>query len=228
MSRLIRDVTLLVRCGTRHLQAVLPRRGLGARQPHTARDGKNAQTRIVARPGLLGDRCERRCPPQQVVSDHDVRLRTGQRPAAGKRPRASPVLGSLRLVHAAASFRVGRIVILSSRAVFGRPARTRVGDNHPTFANTHYGAHKVALESLAGVYPGTTCIRPTGVYGITHPPNRSKWFDMARHVVVGRPVTTARTSTEVHGDDLGPPSGCCSRRAKPMLRDAPSTVPTSS
>ena len=112
------------------------------------------------------------------------------------------MLGSLRLVHAAASFRVGRIVILSSRAVFGRPARTRVGDNHPTSPTTHYGAHKVALESLAGVYPRTACIRPTGVYGITHPPSWSKWFNMARDVVVGRPVTTAWTSTEVHGDDV--------------------------
>ena len=112
------------------------------------------------------------------------------------------LLGSLRLLRAAADCGAGRTVVLSSRAVFGRPARTRVGDNHPTSPNTHYGAHKVALESLAGVYPGTTCIRPTGVYGITHPPNRSKWFDMARDVVVGRPVATARTSTEVHGDDV--------------------------
>ena len=112
------------------------------------------------------------------------------------------LLGSLRLLRAAADCGTGRIVVLSSRAVFGRPARTRVGDNHPTSPNTHYGALKVAMEGLAGVYPGTTCIRPTGVYGITHPPNRSKWFDMARDVVVGRPVTTARTSTEVHGDDV--------------------------
>ena len=79
---------------------------------------------------------------------------------------------------------------------------TRVGDNHPTSPDTHYGAHKVALEGLASVYPQTTCIRPTGVYGITHPPCRSKWYDMARDVTGGRPVTTARTSTEVHGDDV--------------------------
>ena len=112
------------------------------------------------------------------------------------------LLGSLRLLRAAEDCDVGRIVVLSSRAVFGRPARTRVGDNHPPSPTTHYGALKVALESLAGAYPQTTCIRPTGVYGITHPPSRSKWFDMARDVIGGRPVTTARTSTEVHGDDV--------------------------
>ncbi len=112
------------------------------------------------------------------------------------------LLGSLRLLRAATGCGVGRIVALSSRAVFGRPARTRVGDNHPPSPTTHYGALKVALESLARVYLRTTCIRPTGVYGITHPPSRSKWFDMARDVIGGRPVTTARTSTEVHGDDL--------------------------
>ena len=112
------------------------------------------------------------------------------------------LLGSLRLLHAANGCDVGRVVVLSSRAVFGRPSATRVGDNHPTSPDTHYGAHKVALEGLASVYPSTTCIRPTGVYGITHPASRSKWFDMARDVVAGRPVTTSRTSTEVHGDDV--------------------------
>lgn len=112
------------------------------------------------------------------------------------------LLGSLRLMHAAAGLGVGRIVVLSSRAVFGRPARTRVGDTRATSPNTHYGALKVALEGLAGVYPGTTCVRPTGVYGLTHPSSRSKWFDMARDVIDGRPITTARTSTEVHGDDV--------------------------
>ena len=112
------------------------------------------------------------------------------------------LLGGLRLLRTADDFDVGRIVILSSRAVFGRPAATRVGDQHPPSPSTHYGALKVALESLAGAYPRTTCIRPTGVYGITHPPNQSKWFDMARDVVAGHPVTTARTSTEVHGDDV--------------------------
>lgn len=112
------------------------------------------------------------------------------------------LLGSLRLMHAAADIGVGRIVVLSSRAVFGRPARTRVGDTRATSPNTHYGALKVALEGLAGVYPGTTCVRPTGVYGLTHPSSHSKWFDMARDVIDGRPITTARTSTEVHGDDV--------------------------
>ena len=112
------------------------------------------------------------------------------------------LLGSLRLMHAAAGFGVGRIVVLSSRAVFGRPSRTRVGDTHATSPNTHYGALKVALEGLGGVYPRTTSLRPTGVYGITHPAYRSKWFDMARDVIEGRPITTARTSTEVHGDDV--------------------------
>lgn len=112
------------------------------------------------------------------------------------------LLGSLRLMHAADACGVGRIVVLSSRAVFGRASKTRVGDTRATSPNTHYGALKVALEGLAGVYPRTTCLRPTGVYGITHPACRSKWFDMARDVIAGRPVTTAHTSTEVHGDDV--------------------------
>ena len=112
------------------------------------------------------------------------------------------LLGSLRLMHMADAFGVGRTVVLSSRAVFGRPSITRVGDTRATSPNTHYGALKVALEGLAGVYPRTTCLRPTGVYGVTHPASRSKWFDMARDVINARPITFARTSTEVHGDDV--------------------------
>ena len=112
------------------------------------------------------------------------------------------LLGSLRLMHAADACGVGRIVVLSSRAVFGRASKTRVGDTRATSPNTHYGAFKVALEGLAGVYPRTTCLRPTGVYGITHPACRSKWFDMAQDVIAGRAITTAHTSTEVHGDDV--------------------------
>ena len=112
------------------------------------------------------------------------------------------LLGGLRLLQTANGRQVGRIVVLSSRAVFGRPSKTRVGDDHLPSPDTHYGAHKVALEGLASVYPRTTCIRPTGVYGITHPSSRSKWFDMARDVMAGRPITSARTSTEVHGDDV--------------------------
>ena len=112
------------------------------------------------------------------------------------------LLGSLRLLHAANGCDVGRIVVLSSRAVFGRPSATRVGDDHPPSPDTHYGAHKAALEGLASVYPRTACIRPTGVYGLTLPPGRSKWLDMARDVIAGQPIKMARTSTEVHGDDV--------------------------
>ena len=112
------------------------------------------------------------------------------------------LLGSLRLMHMADAFGVGRTVVLSSRAVFGRPSSTRVGDTRATSPNTHYGALKVALEGLAGVYPRTASLRPTGVYGITHPASRSKWFDMAGDVICGRSITFARTSTEVHGDDV--------------------------
>ena len=112
------------------------------------------------------------------------------------------LLGSLRLMRAAHAHGVGRSVVLSSRAVFGRASRTRVGDARATSPKTHYGALKAALEGLAGVYPGTTCLRPTGVYGIAHPACRSKWFDLARDAIAGRPVTVARTSTEVHGEDV--------------------------
>ena len=87
-ASVIRDETLLVWRGSRHLQAVLRRRGLGVRHAHAAQDIENVQTRRVARPGLLGDRRKRRCSTQQVVSDHDARLPIGKRPAARGRPLA--------------------------------------------------------------------------------------------------------------------------------------------
>ena len=139
------------------------------------------------------------------------------------------LLGSLRLLRAAVDCDIGRIVVLSSRAVFGHPARTRVGDNHPPSPTTHYGALKVALESLAGVYPRTTCIRPTGVYGIT-------LFAKSEQVVRPGAQRGRRPSghrdTHVNRSPRRRRGGRCldiaHGAAKPMSRDAPSTVPTSS
>ena len=45
-------------------------------------------------------------------------------------------------------------------------------------------------------------MRPTGVYGLTHPVERSKWFDLALALRRNEPLPPARRATEVHGRDV--------------------------
>ena len=73
--------------------------------------------------------------------------------------------------------------------------------------DTHYGALKLALEAHASAFAhadGFCCVglRPTGVYGLTHPVQRSKWFDLAEAVAIGATLPPARLATEVHGGDV--------------------------
>ena len=120
--------------------------------------------------------------------------------------------GSINLLEAARHCCTPRVVLLSSRAVFaGRPTgvdpATPVDDNDSRRPDSHYGSLKVALETLGAQYAQAygiciSSIRPTGVYGITWPLQRSKWLDYARSAVNGRPIETSRSATEVHGDDL--------------------------
>ena len=113
--------------------------------------------------------------------------------------------GSVALLDAARSADVERAVVLSSRAVFGRNVIGPIRDDDPVEPDTEYGSAKVALEDYvrsAGAegWP-ITALRPTGVYGIVTPIERSKWFDLVKGAVDDR-VVPARSGTEVHGDDV--------------------------
>lgn len=110
--------------------------------------------------------------------------------------------GTIDLLEAAARARVGRMVLLSSRAVFGARVKGTIGDTHPTTPTTHYGALKAATEALATVHEGVTALRPTGVYGIVHPLDRTKWLELAEAILTGQPVERIRAGTEVHGADV--------------------------
>lgn len=118
------------------------------------------------------------------------------------------VNGSLRLLLAAQAAAVGRVVFLSSRAVFSRTEPGRVLDEtHPTSPDTHYGAYKVAVEgflqSFAHVAGMKSCtVRATGVYGLTWPVERSKWWGLVSAVVHGAEITSCGGGTEVHGADV--------------------------
>lgn len=104
---------------------------------------------------------------------------------------------------------VTRLVLLSSRAVFGRDTAAAhwVDDDTRPVPDTHYGALKLALEAHASAFSATdgvcyTSLRPTGVYGITHPVENSKWYDLALAIANDEALPVARKATEVHGTDV--------------------------
>jgi len=102
-----------------------------------------------------------------------------------------------------------RFVLLSSRAVFGQPGAPGqwVDDETRPVPDTFYGALKLALEAHVSAFSATegacyASLRPTGIYGITVPVERSKWFDLAMKVRNGESLPSARLATEVHGEDV--------------------------
>jgi nucleoside-diphosphate-sugar epimerase len=118
------------------------------------------------------------------------------------------VNGSLRLLLAARDAQVKQFVFLSSRAVFSQTEPGRVLDEaHPTSPDTHYGAYKVAVEAFMRSFAQvegmhTVSIRATGVYGLTWPVERSKWWALVNGVLRDEVPVTARGGTEVHGADV--------------------------
>jgi nucleoside-diphosphate-sugar epimerase len=129
------------------------------------------------------------------------------------------VVGSLRLIEAARKAGVGRFIVISTCAVHEKILDDRpLDEKHPTWAASHYGAHKAAIEQfvysygLGEGYP-ICALRPSGVYGVTHPPQDSKWFDLVKAVASGTSVTCQRGGKEVHAADVA--------KAADLLLNAP-------
>jgi nucleoside-diphosphate-sugar epimerase len=118
------------------------------------------------------------------------------------------VIGTLRLIEAARRAKVGRFVFVSTCAVHDKILGDRpLDETHPLWAKSHYGAHKGAIEKFVHSfgygegYP-ICAVRPTGVYGLAHPPSESKWFGLIRDVVEGRAITCNHGGKEVHAADV--------------------------
>jgi nucleoside-diphosphate-sugar epimerase len=118
------------------------------------------------------------------------------------------VVGTIRLIEASRRAGVSRFVCLSTCAVHDTILGDRpLDETHPLWPASHYGAHKAAIEAFVHSYGAghdfSICaLRPTGIYGLAHPPGRSKWFDLVASVVRGQAVECRVGGKEVHAADV--------------------------
>ena len=117
--------------------------------------------------------------------------------------------GTLRLLHACRAANVSKFIFLSSRAVFdGCQIRGRtVEDTDEPVPINHYGLLKWSTELLVNLYDEMTfcSLRPTGIYGISWPLNRTKWWNLVTDPqLLDRDPTSFSNDvhTEVHGADV--------------------------
>lgn len=118
------------------------------------------------------------------------------------------VTGTIRLIEEAKRASVPRFVFISTCAVHEIILEDRALDEaHPLWPLTHYGAHKAAIEKFIHSYGlgqgyDICSLRPTGIYGLTHPPQNSKWYSLVHAVKNGETITSPSGGKEVHADDV--------------------------
>jgi nucleoside-diphosphate-sugar epimerase len=116
--------------------------------------------------------------------------------------------GSLQLFRAALDAGVGRCVFVSTCAVHEVILDDRpLDETHPLWPTSPYGAHKAALEAFVHSYGQgqgwpICALRPTGIYGLAHPPSASRWFDLVGQVLRGERIESAKGGKEVHAADV--------------------------
>jgi nucleoside-diphosphate-sugar epimerase len=118
------------------------------------------------------------------------------------------LLGTLRLFQAAYAAGTPRFIFISTCAVHERILDDRpLDETHPLWPTGHYGAHKAALEKFVHSYGWgkgwpICALRPTGIYGLAHPPSMSRWYDLIGSVIRGEDIVSPRGGKEVHAADV--------------------------
>lgn len=118
------------------------------------------------------------------------------------------LMGSLSLMKVAREARVERFIFISTCAVHEEILKDRLLDEtHPLWPYSHYGAYKAAVEKFVHSYglgeEWKVCsLRPTGIYGLAHPPGKSKWADLITRVRRGEKLKLSRGGKEVHAGDV--------------------------
>jgi nucleoside-diphosphate-sugar epimerase len=116
--------------------------------------------------------------------------------------------GSLQLFQAAREAGVPRFIFISSCAVHDVILPDRpLDETHPLWPKSHYGAHKAALEAFVHSYGlgegwPICALRPTGIYGLAHPPPDGRWFDLVGQVLRGQRIEAPSGGKEVHAADV--------------------------
>lgn len=141
------------------------------------------------------------------------------------------ILGTLSLFEAAKTAGVSRAVFVSTGAVHEEILPDRpLDETHPLWPKSHYGAHKAAIEAFVSSYGHglgweICAIRPTAIYGIDEPLEKSHWFDVVNSIVQGQDVQVEGGGKFVHATDVaraiellltahdvaGQPFECCDR-----------------
>jgi len=118
------------------------------------------------------------------------------------------VVGTLRLVRAARQAGAGRFVFISTCAVHEIVLEDRpLDETHPLWPTSHYGAHKAAIEKFIhsfghGEGYDICALRPTGIYGLARPVEKSRFYDIVHAVAAGEPVDSDRGGKYVHAMDV--------------------------
>ncbi len=174
---------------------------------------EDCEDSITWQPGALGNQQA----AAQLVADVDAVVHAAlDHPAEGFQGKEGDLiefvhtnlLGTLQLIEAARQAGVKRFLFVSTCAVHDVIMDDRpLDETHPLWMKSHYGAHKAAIEKFVHSYGlgegfPICALRPTGVYGLAHPVERSKWYSLVHSVVHGEDVLCQRGGKEVHADDV--------------------------
>ena len=133
------------------------------------------------------------------------------------------VVGTINLIETARRQGVERFIFISTCAVHERILDDRpLDETHPLWPNSHYGAHKAAIEAFVSSFGfgsgfPVCSLRPSGIYGLAQPLNRSKWFELIQRVAAGETVDCTRGGKEVHVDDVARASALLIKASKEKI-----------